>query len=106
MEQLMSAFVDPRLCECCVGNCESCHGDYICAALTQILEEIKDTVVFKKTFKFTLEYDRDEVERREKLYEEHPFDLFPCDMPEVRWTCSECKHQYGVKRDERGRAVP
>ena len=58
-----------------------------------------------RTCRFTLEPDRDEVERRRKLYEENPGGLFPCDMPQAAWTCSECGAQYRVRRDGNGHAM-
>ena len=58
----------------------------------------------ERTCKFTLEYDKDEVERRRKAYEAEPFGLFPQDMPQSAWTCSNCKGQYKLhyKTDETG----
>lgn len=49
-----------------------------------------------ETCEYTLEYDREEVERRRKAYEENPFGLFPQDMPETAWTCSACGQQWKV----------
>ena len=47
-----------------------------------------------KTCEYTLEYDREEVERRRKAYEENPFGLFPQSMPQECWTCSNCGQQW------------
>lgn len=38
---LPCCFEDPRLCAYCIGDAESCHGDYICEIIGQILEESK-----------------------------------------------------------------
>lgn len=56
------------------------------------------------TCDFTLEYDRDEVEQRKKMYEEEPFGLFPQDMPDSAWTCSNCGQQFKCHygKDESG----
>lgn len=59
------------------------------------------------TCEFTIEYDRDEVERRRKMYEENPLDLFPQDMPESAWTCSNCGQQFKCHYDRQtGKLLP
>lgn len=59
------------------------------------------------TCEFTLEYDRDEVERRKKMYEEEPFGLFPQDMPDSAWTCSNCGQQFKCHYDRQtGKLLP
>ena len=63
--------------------------------------------VRERTCKFTLEYDRDEVERRRKMYEENPLGLFPQDMPEAAWTCSNCGQQFKSHYDRQtGNLLP
>lgn len=54
---------------------------------------------------FSLEYDREEMERRQRAQEEDPFGLFPQSMPSVAWTCSRCGTQYKAHYgpDEEGR---
>lgn len=47
-----------------------------------------------ETCEYTLEYDREEMERRRKAFEEEPYGLFPQDMPQVCWTCSKCGKQW------------
>jgi len=49
------------------------------------------------TCAFSLEYDREEVERRQRAHEEDPFGLFPQSMPSVAWTCSRCGTQYKAR---------
>lgn len=59
------------------------------------------------TCEFTIEYDRDEVERRRKMYEENPLGLFPQDMPESAWTCSNCGQQFKCHYDRQtGKLLP
>ena len=47
-----------------------------------------------ETCEYTLEYDREEVERRRNAYEENPFGFFPQSMPQTCWTCSACGQQW------------
>ena len=58
----------------------------------------------ERTCIYTLEYDREEMERREKMYAENPFGMFPQDMPASCWTCSECGQQFKThyRRDNDG----
>ena len=69
------------------------YADYV-----QLHDAIAATLG-RGTCEFTVEYDRDEVERRRKMYEENPLDLFPQDMPPSAWTCSNCGQQYKCHYD-------
>lgn len=40
LDKISLLFSDPRLCDECKGG-EDCHGDYICATLNEILEELE-----------------------------------------------------------------
>jgi len=63
-----------------------------------------------ETCEYTLEYDREEQERRRKAHEAEPYGLFPQDMPGPAWTCSNCGQQWTAHhaqdQDGRPRILP
>lgn len=93
-----------------VELCENGDFDSVTEAFRWLMRERDDAATGGGECEFTVEYDRDEVERRRKLHEENPLGLFPQDMPKSAWTCSHCGQQfkchYGQDEDGRLKLLP